>query len=66
MAAIIGILKGKVLAQFGDGEPVEIGEIEIPVTTALDNGGWLEPAVTQVINDSGKPIAFRPFRGKDE
>lgn len=31
MAAVIATLKGKVLLQFGDAEPVEVGRVEIPI-----------------------------------
>lgn len=31
MAAIAAHLTGRVLVQFGDGEPVEIGTIEVPI-----------------------------------
>ncbi|WP_165875390.1 hypothetical protein [Microbacterium sp. PI-1] len=31
MAAIISTIKGKVLIQVGDSEPVEVGTVEIPI-----------------------------------
>lgn len=32
MAATLGTIHGKVLIQIGDGEPVEVGKISIPIT----------------------------------
>lgn len=34
MAAILGTIKGKVLVQIADGEPIEVGTIEIPIELA--------------------------------
>ena len=63
MAALIGPLKGKILVQFGDSEPVEIGEIEIPVTAKLDSGGFLLAGTKTVVNDTVYPIPYRGLNG---
>lgn len=37
MAAVIATLKGKVLLQFGDAEPVEVGTVEIPIHAGTEH-----------------------------